>query len=94
MIIEVSETPGLNVVGFETFEQEDNLYVSPCRISSGGGGTRQFEIDVSKFRMGGDWPGHVYWLVEEYAYPIFNPGFWSAEKKSPWLRKKMEIARE
>jgi hypothetical protein len=91
LIIEVSQIPGLNVVGFDAFEQAGALYVSPRRISSGGGGTVQFEVGIAKYRLGADWPQHVYWLLEEYAYPIVNPGFWSSEKRSPWPRKKMEI---
>jgi hypothetical protein len=91
LIIEVSQIPGLNVVGFDVFEQAGALYVSPRRISSGGGGTAQFEVDVTKYRLGADWPQHVYWLLEEYAYPIGHPGFWSSEKRLPWPRKKMEI---
>jgi hypothetical protein len=92
LIVEVSQIPGFNVAGFDTFEQDGALYISPNRISSGGGGTRQFEIDVSKFQLGADWPQHVYWLLNSYAYPICNPGFWSSAKRSPWPRKKMEVA--
>jgi hypothetical protein len=91
LIIEVSQIPGFNVVGFDAFEQAGALYVSPRRISSGGSGTAQFEIGVAKYRLGADWPQHVYWLLQEYAYPIGNPGFCSSEKRSPWPRKKMEI---
>jgi len=91
LIIEVSQIPGFNVVGFDAFEQAGALYVSPRHISSGGGGTAQFEVDVTKYDLGADWPHHVYWLLQSYAYPIGNPGFWSSEKRSPWPRKKMEI---
>jgi len=91
LIVEVSQIPGFNVVGFDAFEQAGALYVSPRRISSGGGGTAQFEVDVAKYGLGADWPQHVYWLLQSYAYPIGNPGFWSSEKRSPWPRKKMEI---
>jgi hypothetical protein len=91
LVIEVSQIPGFNVVGFDAFEQAGALYVSPRRISSGGGGTAQFEVDVTKYQLGTDWPQHVYWLLQSYAYPIGNPGFWSSEKRSPWPRKKMEI---
>lgn len=94
LVVEVSQIPGLNVVGFDAFEQDGAIYVSPRRISSGGGGTGKFEIDVSKFQVGSDWPQHVYWLLAEYAYPISHPGFWSSEKRLPWPRKKMEIARQ
>ena len=92
LIIEVSQIGGFNVVGFDTFEQDGALYISPRRISSGGGGTAQFEVDVAKYGLGADWPQHVYWLLQEYAYPIGHPGFWSSEKRSPWPRKKMEVA--
>lgn len=91
LVIEVAQTPGLNVVGFDAFSQNGALYVSPRRISSGGGGTAQFEIDVAKYQLDSDWPQHVYWLLQSYAYPIGNPGFWSSESRSPWSRKKMEI---
>jgi len=94
LIIEVSQIPGFHVVGIDAFEQDGALYVSPRHISSGGGGTGQFEVDVSKFQLGADWPQHVYWLLQQYAYPIGNPGFWSSEKRSPWPRKKMEIVRQ
>jgi hypothetical protein len=92
LIIELSQTPGFNVVGFDAFEQDGALYVSPRHISSGGSGTAQFGVDVSKYGLGADWPQHVYWLLQEYAYPIGHPGFWSSEKRSPWPRKKMEVA--
>ncbi len=91
LIVEVSQIPGVNVAGLDAFEQDGALYLSPRRISSGGGGTRRFEVDVSKFQVRVDWSQHVYWLLEEYAYPIFHPGFWSSEKRLPWPRKKMEI---
>jgi hypothetical protein len=91
LIIEVSQIPGFNVVGFDAFEQAGALYISPRRISSGGTGTTQFEVDVAKYRLRADWPEHVYWLLEEYSYPIGHSGFWSSEKRSPWPRKKMEI---
>jgi hypothetical protein len=91
LIVEVSQIPGLNVAGLDAFEQDGALYVSPRRISSGGGGTKRFEVDVTKYRLGADWPQHVYWLLQEYAYPIGHSGFWSSEKRSPWPRKKMEI---
>ena len=92
LVIEVVQVPGFNVTGFETFQQDGALYVSPQRISSGGGGTAQFEIDVSKYQLGADWPLHVYWLLESYAYPIGNSGLWSGGKRSPWPRRKMEIS--
>jgi hypothetical protein len=91
LVIEVSQIPHFNVVGFDAFEQAGALYVSPRRISSGGGGTAQFEVDVAEYQLGTDWPQHVYWLLQSYAYPIGNPGFWSSEKRLPWPRKKMEI---
>jgi hypothetical protein len=91
LVIEVSQIPGFNVVGFDAFEQAGALYVSPRRISSGGGGTAQFEVDITKYQLGADWPQDVYWLLQSYAYPIANPGFWSSEKRSPWPRRKMEI---
>jgi len=91
LVVEVSQIPGFNVVGFDAFEQAGALYVSPRRISSGGDGTAQFEVDVTKYQLGTDWPQHVYWLLQSYAYPIGNPGFWSSEKRSPWPRKKMEV---
>jgi hypothetical protein len=94
LMIEVSQIPGLNVSGFESFEQDGAVYVSPHRISSGGGGTARFEVDLSKYHLGADWPEHVYWLLESYAYPIGNPGFWSSSKRSPWKRKQMDIARQ
>ena len=87
LIVEVMQIPGFNVVGFDAFEQDGALYVSPRNVSSGGGGMAQFEIDVSKFRLGSDWPHRVYWLLQEYAYPIGHPGFWSPEKRSPWPRR-------
>ena len=93
LIVEVSQIAGLNVVGLDAFKQDGALYVSPRRISSGGGGTARFEVDVSKFHLGTDWPEHVYWLLGSYAYPIGHPGFWSKEKREPWPRKKMDIAR-
>jgi hypothetical protein len=93
LIIEVSQTPGLNVAGFESFEHDGAVYVSPRHISSGGGGKAQFEVDLSKYHLEADWPDHVYWVLESYSYPIGNPGFWSSAKRSPWPRKKMEIAR-
>ena len=94
LIIEVTQSPGFRVVGFDAFAQDGALYVSPGHISSGGGGTEQFEVDVSKFHLGADWSQHVYWLLQSYAYPIGNPGFWSSEKRKPWPRKKMEILRQ
>ena len=94
LIVEVSQIPGLNVAGFDTFEQDGALYVSPRRASSGGGGTAQFQVEISKFHLGADWSEHVYWLLNSYAYPIVNPGFWSKEKREPWPRKKMDIARQ
>lgn len=94
LIVEVSPSPGLNVVGLDAFEQGGALYVSPRRISSDGGSTNQLAVDVSKFQLGADWTEHVYWLVESSAYPIYNAGFWSSDKRSPWVRKKMEIVRQ
>jgi|GEM_PF-5780765 len=64
LIVEVSQIPGLNVAGFDAFVQDSALYVSPRRISSGGGGIRQFEVDVSKYHLAADWSQHVFWLVE------------------------------
>ena len=93
LTVEVTQIPGLNVARFDTFEQDGAIYVFPRRASSGGGGTRQFEIDVTKYRLGADWPERVYWLLGSYAYPVHTPGFWSSEKRSPWTRKKMEIVR-
>jgi hypothetical protein len=93
LIIEVSQIPGLNVVGFDAFKQDGALYVSPRRVSSGGRHTAQFQIDISKFHLGADWPEHVYWLLNSYAYPIGHPGFWSKEKRAPLPRKKIDIAR-
>ena len=94
LTIEVSQIAGLNVAGFDTFEQDGALYVSPRCISSGGEGIAQFQVDVSKFHLDVDWPDHVYWLLNGYAYPIVNPGFWSKEKREPWPRKRMDIARQ
>ena len=91
-MIEVSQLPGFNVAGFDAFEQDGALYVSPWHISSGGGGTAQFEVDLTKYQLGADWPQHIYWLLHSYAYPIGHPGFWSTEKRSPLPRKRMEIA--
>jgi hypothetical protein len=91
LVIEVSQTPGFNVVGFDAFEQAGALYVSPRRISSGGGGKVEFEVDVAKYQLGADWPQHIYWLLQSYAYPIGSRGFWSSEKRLPSPRKKMEI---
>ena len=94
LIVEVSQIPGLNVSGLDAFKQDGALYLCPRRVSSGGGGTAQFEIDVSKYHLGTDWSEHVYWLLDSYAYPISHPGFWSKEKREPWPRKKMDIARQ
>lgn len=94
LIIEVSQTPGFNIVGFNSFEQDGAIYVWPRRISSGGGGKAQFEVDLSKYHLGADWPEHVYWLLGSYAYPIGHPGFWSSAKRLPWPRRKMEIERQ
>ena len=94
LVVKVSQIPGLNVAGLDAFEQDGSLYVSPRRISSGGEGTAQFEVDVSKFHLGADWPQHVYWLLESYSYPITTPGFWSSKKRSPWVRKKVEVSRQ
>ena len=93
LTIEVTQAPGLNVAGFDTFAHDGALYVSPRRISSGGGGTRTFEVDVSGFHLKADWPTRTYWLVESYAYPICHPGFWSSAKRSPAVRSEMKIAR-
>jgi hypothetical protein len=93
LVIEVSQIPGLNVVAFDEYVQDGVLYLSPRRISSGGGGIRKFEIDVSKYHFGQDWPTHVYWLVEgPYWYPIGHAGFWSSAHRDPWVRKRMEVA--
>jgi len=94
LIVEVSQIPGLNVAGLDAFKQDGALYVSPRRVSSGGSGTAQFAVDVSKYHLGIEWPEHVYWLLDSYAYPIGHPGFWSKEKRDPWPRKKMDIARQ
>jgi hypothetical protein len=59
LIVEVSQIPGLNVVGFDAFEQDGALYVSPRRVSSGDGGTAQLEVDLSKFHLGREWPEHI-----------------------------------
>lgn len=91
LFIEVVQIPGLNVVGFDTIEHTGALYVSPRRISSGGGGTAQFEVDLTQHDLVTDWPRNVYWLLKSYSYPIGNPGFWSSEQRSPWLRMKMAI---
>ena len=94
LIIEVSQTPGLNVVAFDAFVQDDALYVEPRRISSGGPGIRQFEVDVSRYHLAADWPQHVFWVVESYVSPIFHPAFWSSEKRTPWVRRRMEVTRQ
>lgn len=93
LTIEVSQSSGPNVVGFDAVAHDGALYISPQRISSGGGGMNKFDVDVSRFHLAADWPNRTYWLVESYAYPIGNPGFWSAEKRSPWVRRKMEITK-
>jgi hypothetical protein len=89
LTIEVSQMPGSNVVGFDLFAQDGALYVSPRRVHSGGGDTRKFGLDVSRFHLAADWPTHTFWLVESKAYLISDPGFWSSAKRSPWVRKKM-----
>lgn len=91
LIVEVSQTPGLNVTRLETFEQDGALYVSPQRISSGGSGVKKFEVNISKFRLSDDWSRNVFWLVESYSYTIGHLGFWSKTKRDPWIRKKMEV---
>ncbi len=94
LVIRVSQIAGINVVGFKVFEHERSLYLSPQRISSGDAGMSEFEINVSKYPLHQDWHLHVYWLVEDYSYPISHPGFWSSEKRSAWLRKQIEIIKQ
>ena len=94
LVIEVSQIPGLNVARIDSFAQDGALYLSPFRISSGGNGKRQFEVDVSQYHLPDDWPEHVYWVVESYAYPFITAGFWSSAKQSPWVRKQVEIVKQ
>lgn len=91
LIIEVDQVTGFNVVGFDVFGQDGELYLSPRHVSSGGGGTARFEIMITSFNLGPRWPERVYWIIESPAYPFFQDGFWSTEKRSSWLRKKIEI---
>lgn len=53
----------------------------------------RFKIDVSKYRLGADWPSHVYWVVEDPAYPIWNSRFWSKKDRESLTRKQMSIVR-
>ena len=93
LIIEVSQTPGYNIVSFTERVYDGALYLRPEHISSGGRGRATFEIDVSKYRFAGDWPKRVYWLVEgPYWYPIANAGFWSSAHREPWSRVRVEVA--
>lgn len=91
LVIEVTQSPGFNVVGFDAVKYGEQLYVTPRHISSGGRGKMTFELDVSKYGLGTDWPRQVYWQLSSHAYPIGHPGFWSEEARTPWPRKKMEI---
>lgn len=91
LTIAVSQIPGLNVARIEASTVNGEIYLSPRRISSGGSGITQFDVDIEKYSLGADWPQHVYWLVEEYAYPITSPGFWSKSQRSPWIRKQVDV---
>jgi len=92
LIIEVSQTPGFNIVGFTEYVYDGTLYLVPGHISSGGPGSARFEVDVSKYHFAEDWPKRVYWLVGgPYWYPILNAGFWSKAHRDPWSRMRVEI---
>lgn len=92
LVVEIHQCPGLNVARIDAFEQVGDLYLSPLRISSGGAGTSRFEADVARYPLPDDWPKHVYWIVDSYAYPLITAGFWSKAKQVPWSRKQIDVA--
>jgi hypothetical protein len=87
LFIEVVQWPGLNVAGFDLYAHNDALYLSPRRVSSGGGGTSTFEINVANYHLSQDWPQRVYWEVTRYGYPAA----WSSENHKPWERKRVDV---
>lgn len=91
LTVEVAQMPGLNVVGIDASTRDGTLYLCPRRISSGGGGTNEFTVDVGNYALETNWNQRVYWLVETYAYPASSPGFWSKDKRLPWVRKQLEV---
>jgi len=91
LIVEVEQIPGLNVADLEAFERDGSLYISPIRISSGGPGRRQLEVDVARFGLGPDWHRNVYWLVEACFPSPFTSAFWAKEEWPPWHRMRMNV---
>ena len=93
LIIEVHQQLGHNVGGFKTHQHENEIYISPYYISSGGAWTQTFNIDLAKYRPRADWPEQAYWWQGQTAYPIMISGFWDKSKCEPIARKKIDIVR-
>lgn len=91
LIVEVEQTPGLNVVHLEAFERDGALYIRPRQISSGGPGRRQLEVDVARFGLGSDWHRNVYWVVQEVYPSPFRAVFRPQEEPPPWHRMRMNV---
>ena len=64
-----------------------------ARDTSKNSRTFRFKVEISKYHLGSDWQSHVYWVVEDPAYPIWNLRFWSKKNRDPLVRKQMSITR-
>jgi hypothetical protein len=92
LIIEVHQTAGYNIAAFQKYVVDGALYLTSRRISSGGGGTMKFEIDVSKYHLREPWTENIYWLTGGGGcYPFGNPGFWSSAYRDPFTRKRIDL---
>lgn len=53
----------------------------------------RFKIDTSKYGLAADWSSHVYWVIEQPVYPIWDRGYWSKKDRAPLSRRQMSIVR-
>lgn len=79
LYVQVDQVPGLNLARITPKVYRSEVYLEQLRISSGGGGTRTFEIDLSRFELPADWERHVYWIADtstdgSVLRAFFNPG--------------------
>lgn len=75
LYIDVEQNSGINLARITPKIYRGEIYLEQFRISSGGGGIRTFEIDLSKYKLPPDWEEHVYWIAESSnEYPLFGGG--------------------
>ena len=91
ILVEVDQLPGLNVARIGYRVDGDAIYLLPQRISSGGAGTSVLSVDLASEAHTNGWETRIYWLTEEYFYPIGHPGFWNASKRKPSERVELQL---